>query len=107
MTTYSCSGTISLSEGVENHGKLVNGNTDTCVGDAELQYHVLVVHSQQPTAKSDMSLDAVLRRRELDGITDQVGDDLSETQGIANELVWDVWIDIVGQLQLVLGCADD
>jgi len=109
-SAYTCCRTISLTESVENHIELVFCNTDSSVADTELECDILIIESQQPGAESYMAFSARLLgrvRREFNSISNQVRDDLSETQGIANELVRNVRLNIVREIDLVLRSTDN
>ena len=59
---------------------------------------MLIVLGKQPAAQCDMTLARDLGRRELDRVTHQVRDDLAQTERIADELVGDVRVDVVGEV---------
>lgn len=42
------------------------------------------------------------RRTHLDGVADEVGDDLLEPEGVADEVVRDARVDVVDEVELVL-----
>jgi len=54
----------------------------------------------------------VLRRWEreegtnLDCVSNQIGDDLPESERISRELIWNPRIDVVDEIELVLGSLD-
>ena len=47
-----------------------------------------------------MALPRNLARRELDRVADEVRDDLMQAEGFADELVGDVWVDVVVRSKL-------
>jgi hypothetical protein len=106
-TTYTSRRTISLAEGVEDKVQLVLGNTNTRISDTELESNTLVVHSQKTSTERNLALTVDLGRRELDGVTDEVGDDLAKTKRVTDELIWDIGLNIVGEIELVLRGAND
>lgn len=54
-----------------------------------------------------MPLPRGLRWSELDGVADQVRDDLAETERVSDELVGDVRVHVVSQVQVILGRPHD
>lgn len=42
----------------------------------------------------------------LDRVSDEIGDDLPEPQRISRKLIWDPRIDVVDEIELVLGSLD-
>jgi hypothetical protein len=67
----------------------------------------VVVQGEQARAQRDVPLARRFRRRELDCVPDEVRDYLAETQRVADQLVRDVRIDVVREVKVVLGRADD
>lgn len=98
---------VGLTEGIENHRQLILGDTNTGVGHAELKDDVLFVHCEKSAAESNVAFRGSFGRCEFDGVAHQVGDDLPETQWIADELVGDVGVDVVCEVQLILRSAND
>ena len=96
-----------MAESIENHRELVLGDTNTGVRHAELQCDILVVQSEQPTAESNMALGRGPRGSELDGVPDEVGDNLAQAQRVSDELVRYLGVDIICEIKLVLGRPDD
>ena len=54
-----------------------------------------------------MPLPRDLAWSELDGVSDEVGDDLAQTKRVANELIRDVRFHIIRKVKVVLGGTDD
>ncbi len=49
-----------------------------------------------------MALASYFGRREVDSVTDKIGDDLSMTKGITDELIWNVGLDVIREVKTVL-----
>jgi hypothetical protein len=79
-------GTIRLGKRVEDDIKLVLLDTDTCVGDAELQLDGVVFWNVPLDARGQR--DRALAG-ELNGVANQVRDDLAQTKRVADELIRD------------------
>lgn len=56
-----------------------------------------VVRGRLPNLESDEAT----RRRELDGVADEVGDDLLHPEGVGGDKVGDSRVDVEGELQLL------
>lgn len=54
-----------------------------------------------------MPLPGHFRRSKLDCVTDKVGNDLSETKRVADQLIRDIGLDIVCQVEVVLRGPND
>ncbi len=54
-----------------------------------------------------MTLSGALRGGKFDRIADQVGDDLAQAEGIADELVRNIGVHVVGEIEVILRGPDD
>jgi len=67
----------------------------------------LVVQGKEASAQGDMAFPGSFGWRELDGVSDKVGDDLAKTKRVTDELIRNVWFHIIRQVEIVLRCSDD
>jgi hypothetical protein len=74
---------------------------------AKLEGNTLVVEHEQTTTEGSVPLPRDLAWSELDGVSDDVGDDLSQTKRVTNELIWYVGFHIIRKVEVVLGSTDD
>ena len=97
---------VGLGEGLEDHGLLLGRNADARVLDAEVQADLVADPFLLHDANDDL---AVLG--ELDGVADQVDEDLGQPAGIADQRLGHVRGHLAGQFQALLlgrarpGCA--
>lgn len=96
-----------MAESVENHAQFVLGDTDTSVEDTELDRYASFAVRHESATQGYVTLLLLLRRRELDSITNKIGDDLSQTERVSDKLVRYIGIDVVGQLKLILRSSHD
>jgi hypothetical protein len=94
---------IRLGKRIENEVRLVFRNRNPGIRDAELESYALIVERQETGTEGHVSLARHLRRCELDRISDEIGDDLAEAEGVADELIRDIRLNVVCQVQVVLG----
>jgi hypothetical protein len=66
-----------------------------------------VVERDDAALEPDVALAGDLAGRELDRVPDEVRDDLPEAERVADELVRDVRVDVVREVEVVLGGAND
>ena len=90
-------GRVDLRELLEHALQLVRRDTDAGIFDADLQMHD-AVRDLAGDIDQDMTLFG-----ELDGIAQQVGDDLAETPGIADDEGRQARIDAHDQFQVLFG----
>ncbi len=90
---------VALRERREDALLLIGGDADAGVRDGKMQHHGIVV----PIADSDANHDFA-RVRELDGVADQVDDNLAQANRVAHETIGHVGRHHRGQLDaLVVG----
>ena len=94
-------GAIGLAEGLEDRLLLVRRNADAGVADAEMQSHRLRPSAYRVSRRTTTSP----ALGELDGVADQVDDDLPQPARVADQRVGHVRRDVTGQLQPLGGRA--
>lgn len=87
-------GHIGLGEGLEEACGLFRGHADTGVGDGEFQLDTGFGCLEEFGGDADLAV-----FRELDGIVDEVGDDLAEAEGVAAEVLGDIGWDFDEELE--------
>ena len=80
---------IRLAEGLEQARLIAFRNADTGIADLHFNLHFGV--TEGAFLHQDIDIAALGK---FDGIADQIGDDLLQTQWIANHIVWHVVLDI-------------
>ncbi len=85
---------IRLTERLEQTRLVALRNTNAGIADLNLNLHFIV--TERPFLDQNIDIAAL---GELDGVTHQVGDDLLQTQRIANNIIRYVVLDIERQLQ--------
>jgi len=75
---------VDLAEGFEQAGEIGGGDADAGVGDGEAQEGVGVVLGFDLDAQPDLAVVG-----ELDGVADEVGEDLAEADGVDFDVPWD------------------
>ena len=105
--THSRRRPVRLCECVEDQVQLVLRDPDARVRHAEFKRHARVVQREQAAAERDVALLRHLGRRKLDRVADQVRDDLPQAERVADELVRDVRVDVIGEIEIVLRGAHD
>jgi hypothetical protein len=54
-----------------------------------------------------MSLPGCFRRRKFDGVTDEIGDDLTKAKRVADKLVGNIRLNVVGKIEIILRRMND
>ena len=88
---------VGLLELLEHRVQLAGGNADTGVRDREAQPNPIAVRLVERHANHHLS-----GGRELDGVADQVGDDLADAGGVAADPERHVGVDVAHQLEALL-----
>jgi hypothetical protein len=90
-------GAVSLLKGPKDPGLFVEWHAAPRVGDVELKVTAPVTSAQLGDGHDDMS-----GVRELDGIADEVSDDLPDAQWVAADAIRNVRMDVCNELQSFL-----
>lgn len=107
VDTYTCRRSICLAEGIEDEIQLVFSNPNTRICDTELKSNTLVIQRQKSRTQGDMPFARDFRGCKLYGVANKVRDDLAQSKGIADQLIWNVGVYIIGEVEIVLRRADD
>jgi hypothetical protein len=98
-----------LGESIEDDIQLVLLDSDTRVGHTEFKFDGIVHIALDSAAERYLSLAVFVStdlypdsRRELDGVTNKIGDNLAQPQWVTDKLVWNGGIDVVDEIQTVL-----
>ncbi|MFM1944605.1 MAG: hypothetical protein RI897_3587 [Verrucomicrobiota bacterium] len=87
-------GHVGLGEGLEQAGGLFRGHADAGVGDREFELDGGIGMFEQFGCDADLAF-----LGELDGVIDEVGDDLAEAKGVAAEVLGDIGRDFDEELK--------
>ena len=96
-----------MTERIEYNRELVLLDTDTRILHTEPHSHIVLVRRNQLARQAYHALFVRLARRKLDRVSDQVGDNLPQTERVADNLIWNLWIDFVEQIEVLLVRAND
>src|ERR1700730_5780266 len=87
-------GSVSLCKSLKDRSLLFSRNSDTRIYDCKMEFDAVIRPRICPDVNNYFAL-----LRELDGVTDQIHNDLSQTSGVPHECVRDVGLKIVGEFQ--------
>ena len=85
-------GLLALAENFEETGQVLGAHSDTCILHTEAQHILAVTDVMQPDAQRYCTL-----HRKLDGIRQQVENDLAQPHGVADGVFWHSRVHVVEQ----------
>ena len=94
-------GIVGLLEHLEDHAQLVLGDADSGVGDGEVEHGFVFRLRLGGHVEDHFAL-----LGELEGVADEVDDDLAQAAGIAGQALRYVGVDMTGQLQPLFVCPE-
>src|ERR1700730_7421568 len=96
-----CRRSVSLCERIEDRNLLLGRNADARICDRKMEFHVV----RSPRSCFDIENHLALPS-ELDGIADQIDDELSQPSGVSYKCSRDIGTNFVGEFQAFLVCPE-
>jgi hypothetical protein len=87
---------VDLAEGLEEPVHPIGGDSDAGVANRHIDFVVLIVQDMRHNRDHDFA-----RRGELDGVTEQIDEDLAQPGHIAEQGVWNMILDHIGQIDML------